>query len=210
MVETMTKKKTPDAQIKLIPIDQIKPYENNPRIIGEDAVDAVAASIERYGFRGVIWLDKNMEIIAGHTRVQAMQKLGRTEIPAEICEDLTEELVRELRIIDNKANELAKWEFKKLQLEMQTLDLDIQPIQLAFKKLELDIIMQAGWNSGTNEPPDTEGVLKSKYDIKLTQDQYSQIMETVQFVRDEQDLSSSLTDGEVLSKICQEYLADRK
>lgn len=53
----------------------LKPYENNPRL-NEDAVDLVAASIEEFGFKQPIVVDKDLIIIAGHTRWKAAQKLG--------------------------------------------------------------------------------------------------------------------------------------
>lgn len=54
----------------------LKPYENNPRL-NEDAVDLVAASIDEFGFKQPIVVDKDLIIIAGHTRWKAAQKLGR-------------------------------------------------------------------------------------------------------------------------------------
>ena len=57
-------------------LDSIAPYEGNPRRIPGAAVDAVAASIERYGFRQPIVVDAEGVVIAGHTRLQAARKLG--------------------------------------------------------------------------------------------------------------------------------------
>ena len=58
----------------------LKPYENNPRI-NEDAVDLVAASIDEFGFKQPIVVDKDLIIIAGHTRWKAAQKLGLETVP---------------------------------------------------------------------------------------------------------------------------------
>ena len=48
-------------------LDRIKPYENNPRV-NDAAVDAVARSIEQFGFRQPIVVDEEGVIICGHTR----------------------------------------------------------------------------------------------------------------------------------------------
>ena len=40
----------------------LKPYENNPRL-NEDAVDLVAASIDEFGFKQPIVVDKDLIII---------------------------------------------------------------------------------------------------------------------------------------------------
>lgn len=58
-----------------LPIKNIKPYKNNPRD-NKKAVKAVAASIREFGFKVPIVVDKNMEIVAGHTRYQASLELG--------------------------------------------------------------------------------------------------------------------------------------
>jgi ParB-like chromosome segregation protein Spo0J len=57
------------------PIDSIKPYENNPRI-NDQAVEAVAASIEEFGWNVPIVCDENFVVIAGHTRLKAARQLG--------------------------------------------------------------------------------------------------------------------------------------
>lgn len=49
-------------------IDDLTPYENNPRL-NDGAVDAVAKSIEEFGFKVPIVIDKDGVIVAGHTRL---------------------------------------------------------------------------------------------------------------------------------------------
>lgn len=48
-------------------IDEIKPYDRNPRIIPQAAVDAVAKSIQAFGFRQPIVVDGDGVILAGWT-----------------------------------------------------------------------------------------------------------------------------------------------
>ena len=50
-------------QINLVSIDEVKPYEGNPRQ-NDQAVDAVAASLREFGFRQPIVVDGNGVIIA--------------------------------------------------------------------------------------------------------------------------------------------------
>ena len=56
-------------------IDEIRPYENNPRV-NDGAVGAVAESIREFGFQQPIVVDRDGVIIAGHTRYKAAQRLG--------------------------------------------------------------------------------------------------------------------------------------
>ena len=105
-------------------IDDLKPYENNPRL-NDGAVDAVAASIEKFGFNQPIVIDKDGVIIAGHTRYKAAQKLGMTEVPVIKADDLDEEEVKAYRLADNKTAELALWDFGKLEEELADITMDM-------------------------------------------------------------------------------------
>lgn len=50
-------------------IKAIHPYANNPRK-NDDAVEQVANSIREFGFKVPIIIDKNGEIVTGHTRLR--------------------------------------------------------------------------------------------------------------------------------------------
>lgn len=110
-----------EMDIEIVPVDQLVPYYNNPRL-NNDAVDAVANSIKEFGFKQPIVIDKDNVIIAGHTRWEASQELGLTEVPIIRADDLTEEQIKAYRIADNKTAELADWDLDKLELEMMDLD----------------------------------------------------------------------------------------
>lgn len=60
-------------------------------------------------------------IIAGHTRYKAAKKLGYKEVPIVIADKLTKEQVNAYRLADNKVGELANWDTKKLDDELQAL-----------------------------------------------------------------------------------------
>lgn len=105
-------------------LDQIIPYENNPRN-NENAVEAVANSIKEFGFNQPIAVDKNGIIVVGHTRYKAAEKLGIKEVPVVVLDDLTDEQIKAYRIADNSTNELAEWDFEKLGLELDGIGLDM-------------------------------------------------------------------------------------
>lgn len=107
-----------------IAIEDIKPYENNPRL-NDNAVDAVAKSIEEFGFQQPLVLDKDNVIIVGHTRYKASQKLGLKEVPCVIADDLTEEQVKAYRLADNKVGELAQWDYGLLNIELEEIEMDM-------------------------------------------------------------------------------------
>ena len=105
-------------------IDEIIPYENNPRN-NDEAVDYVAKSIEEFGFKVPIILDKNNIIVTGHTRLKAAKKLGLKEVPTIMADDLTDEQIKAFRLADNKVSEYATWNDDLLNIELQDLDIDM-------------------------------------------------------------------------------------
>lgn len=107
-------------KVETVSIDKIKPYENNPRN-NDDAVDAVANSIKEFGWQQPIVVDNGRVIIAGHTRYKAAKKLGYKEVPIVVAANLTKEQVNAYRLADNKVGELANWDTKKLDDELQAL-----------------------------------------------------------------------------------------
>ena len=92
------------VQIVYKTIDELKPYKRNPRN-NDGAVDAVAASIKEFGFKIPIVIDTDGEIIAGHTRLKAAQKLGLAEVPCIIADDLTPDQIKAFRLADNEPGE---------------------------------------------------------------------------------------------------------
>jgi DNA modification methylase len=107
-------------QIDLWPLEQVKPYERNPRL-NDEAVAAVAASIKEFGFRQPIVVDLDGVIVVGHTRWKAAQKLGLKEVPVHVAKDLSPEQAKAYRLADNATNELAQWDKELLPLELADL-----------------------------------------------------------------------------------------
>ncbi len=114
-------------------IDDLVLYENNPRN-NDKAVDAVAASINSFGFKVPIIIDKNNVVVCGHTRVKASKKLGMTEVPCIVADDLNEEQIKAFRLADNKVSELAEWDMDKLAEELKLIDMNM--LQFGFEDLE--------------------------------------------------------------------------
>ena len=110
--------------IKIIPIEEVHPYEKNPRL-NDASVDAVANSIRDFGFRAPLILDKNKTIIAGHTRYKAAKKLGLKEVPCIIAEDLKEDQAQGYRIADNSAGSSSVWDMDLLGEILETVEYDM-------------------------------------------------------------------------------------
>lgn len=108
-------------KIQTVRVDQVLPYDNNPRKIGPEAVSKVAMSIRKYGFNVPISVDEGMVILTGHTRLQAAKHLGLKVVPIVVITGLNEAQKREYRIADNRVAEESDWDTKKLKDELEVL-----------------------------------------------------------------------------------------
>lgn len=111
-------------EIESIRIEDIKPYENNPRL-NDSAVEGVKESIKQFGFKIPMVIDKDNVIVCGHTRYKASKQLGLKEIPCIRADDLTDEQIKAFRIADNKVSEVAEWDIDKLSIELEDISLDM-------------------------------------------------------------------------------------
>lgn len=121
-------------------LGDITPYAKNARK-NDAAVDAVAESIRQCTYVAPIIVDEDGIILAGHTRWKAMRKLGKKEAEVLVKAGLTEEQKAKYRLLDNKTNELADWDYDLLGEELQGLD---------FGDLDLD------WGIKFDEPKEIE------------------------------------------------------
>lgn len=109
-------------QISYVKVKDLKLNDRNPRK-NDAAVEVVAKSIEKYGFKNPCIIDKDNVVWCGNTRLKAARRLGIEEVPCIVVEDLTEEQIREYALLDNKTNEIAEWDYDLLTEELQELDL---------------------------------------------------------------------------------------
>ena len=106
--------------VKNFRLEELRPYEKNARN-NDGAVDAVAKSIEEFGFKVPIVIDADNVIVCGHTRYKAAQKLKLESVPCVVADDLTDEQVKAFRLADNKTAELATWDTAFLVEELDEL-----------------------------------------------------------------------------------------
>ena len=152
-------------EVLMVEINKVIPYENNPRK-NDDAVDEVANSIQKFGFKNPIIVDKNYVIIAGHTRLKASIKLGLTHVPVIVADDLSDDQANALRLVDNKTGEISKWDKAKLEEELKNInwaDLDCLMTDFGFNDVfaseEVEVI-DDDFDEGqylTDEPYSVQG-----------------------------------------------------
>lgn len=132
-----------EMKLESWPIDKLIEYARNPRK-NDHAVDKVAAAIKEFGFRVPIVAKSDGLIVDGHLRLKAARKLGLTEVPVILADDMTEAQIKAFRISVNRMAEFAEWDNELLALEMDDLkemgfDLDLTGFDLG----EIEDIMGA-------------------------------------------------------------------
>jgi DNA modification methylase len=113
----------------------------NPRKHSDQQIKQIARSIDTFGFNVPILIDRNNNVLAGHGRLFACQKLGRREVPA-IRLDLTESEARAFMIADNRLADLAAWDERLLAgalNDLSELKLDFSIEATGFTMGEIDL-----------------------------------------------------------------------
>jgi DNA modification methylase len=99
----------------------LRPFPRNARQHTEAQIAQVAASIQEWGWTNAVLVDETGEIIAGHARVLAAQRLGLKDIPVIVARGWSEAQRRAYVIADNKLALNASWDEGLLQLELAEL-----------------------------------------------------------------------------------------
>lgn len=118
-------------------IDTITPYEKNAKIHNDKQVEKIANSIKEFGWVGnPIVVNEHGVILAGHGRRLAALKLGLTDVPIKVIDNLSEAAQRAYRLADNRVA-LSDIDSAMLQKELADLDFDLDGI---FDKKELEFM----------------------------------------------------------------------
>jgi len=119
------------------PIERCIGYARNPRK-NDHAVDRVASAIREFGFRVPIVAKSDGTVVDGHLRLKAAAKLGLTEVPVILADDLTDAQIKAFRLSVNKVSEFAEWDVELLKLEFA--DLDAAGFDLSLTGFDVDEI----------------------------------------------------------------------
>lgn len=121
---------------KMVRVADLIPYARNARIHTEQQVAQIAKSIEEFGFISPVLIDEGGNVLAGHGRLMAAEKLGITEVPCVVVQGLTDEQKKAYILVDNKLTELGGWDFELLDSELIDLDGLIDMTEFGFDAVD--------------------------------------------------------------------------
>ena len=111
-----------ESSLITMKVADLIPYDNNPRVIPQDAIDAVRESFRQCAPLDPIEVDENNVILSGHTRRLAALAENIKEIRVIRWTGLTEEQKVKYRLLANKTGEKSMWEPDKLEEELAKVD----------------------------------------------------------------------------------------
>jgi ParB-like chromosome segregation protein Spo0J len=142
-------------------IENVIPYEKNPRNITTKAIAVVRKSIEDFGYNVPIVVDSNMVVVTGHTRLQACKALGMKKVKVLIADHLTEAQAREYRVSDNRIGELSSWDNELLIPELRAVGAQGE-MDAFFAEGELDALTKSLEKADLSAAPPSQGEIDSQ------------------------------------------------
>lgn len=106
-------------------LDELIPYAKNAKIHDDTQIKNLALSLDEYGWKQPVVIDRNNIIVAGHGRVLAAKKSRKwcdKPVPCLVADDLTDEQVKAFRLVDNKSAE-SDWDMDALMAELENVNL---------------------------------------------------------------------------------------
>lgn len=149
----------PNLVVVSVPIGVLMPSKHRARKLSRKHLEELKRSMERYGNRLPILVDRNMSVIDGHARLKAARELGAEDVPCFIVDDLPGSEIRRLALSLNKLQEGGEWDDDALRLEVgELIELDGDYELPGFELPELEAMLFAGNDVADVDPADDVSV----------------------------------------------------
>ncbi len=128
--------------IKQRKVKDLIPYENNTKLHDDENIDAIAKSIEEFGFINPVIVDEKNRILAGHGRVEAANKIGIKDVPTITVAGLSEVQKKTFTITDNQTTLMTGFDFEKLEEEIRAITEADPDYDLSLTGFSMDAITE--------------------------------------------------------------------
>jgi hypothetical protein len=108
-------------QIEHIPPRSLKPHPCNSRVHPTEQIAALVESYRQFGFNGLVVIDEDGTILAGHGRTQAAIQAELETVPCRRVIGWTDEKKRAYVIADNQIADASDWNMEMLTAELDAL-----------------------------------------------------------------------------------------
>lgn len=201
--------KVESAKETVVKVDDIKPYALNSKIHSEENIRMLAASIAKSGMWQSMIVWKDLTLIAGHGRWEAIKLLGWKEVKVKIADTLTENEANQLRISLNKtaSDEYDSDILAKELAELEVEDGDILALGFSEKEFtrmthDMEAITVEAFTDDLDADIDTQ-MEESKQDVVKTDQKMIAVGKALGF--DKVSIENSRLIGEFVGNLQDEY-----
>lgn len=165
-------------KIEYLPIDTLKPYDNNAKEHPQEQIDQIIESIKQFGMNDPIgiWGDEHL-IVEGHGRLLALQQMGETEAPTIRLDHMTDEQRKAYTLVHNKTTMNSGFNLEILNAELESIDIDMTDFGFNMEEIEQDDFEPIN----DEELPDTQNfdyILKfGNKQVIMTEDEYKDLLQ---------------------------------
>lgn len=144
-----------DLNIVMRKLEELKPWDKNPRKHDKLQIEKLAKLIQQFGFYNPIMLDEESSVLAGHGRIEALQLLGRDMGETRTLYGLSHEEKTALVLADNRSALDATWDDEFVKYHLGVLNEAEFPLDLTgFSTPEIKDFLAFGISSGGLTDPD--------------------------------------------------------
>ncbi|HBE9093204.1 ParB/Srx family N-terminal domain-containing protein [Serratia fonticola] len=144
-----TVKKQEKLAIVYKSLNSMMVYARNARTHSTEQVEKIIGSIKKYGWTNPILIDESGEVIAGHGRLLAAEKIGFDPVPTITLFGLTDAEKKAYRLADNKLPLDAGWDNDLLTMELGDLLAEGFDLTLTgFSAEEIDNMLNVDFSPG--------------------------------------------------------------
>ncbi|MBE0152962.1 chromosome partitioning protein ParB [Serratia fonticola] len=144
-----TVKKQEKLAIVYKSLNSMMVYAKNARTHSTEQVEKLIGSIKKYGWTNPILLDESGQVIAGHGRLLAAEKIGFDPVPTITLLGLTDAEKKAYRLADNKLPLDAGWDNDLLTMELGDLLAEGFDLTLTgFSAEEIDNMLNVDFSPG--------------------------------------------------------------
>lgn len=120
-----------DLQTHMVSLSEIVPYAGNAKEHPEWQVDQLVSSIEKFGNCDpiAVWHNQRgqLEVVEGHGRLMALERLGYEEAPVIFLDHLTDEQRRAYALVHNQLTMNTGFDMEILSVELDAIvDIDME------------------------------------------------------------------------------------
>lgn len=165
-------------KIEYLPIDTLKPYENNAKEHPQEQIEQIIESIRQFGMNDpiAIYGDEHL-IVEGHGRLLALQQMGATEAPTIRLDHMTDEQRKAYTLVHNKTTMNSGFNLEILNEELDSLSIDMTDFGFNLEDMEQDEFEPIN----DEELPETQNfdyILKfGNKQVIMTEDEYRDLLQ---------------------------------